>query len=138
MNMSNKIITNLLSIGIAFSGIALATPSFAGGKHHHGGHGNHPGHGPHHGGGGGGHRHHNGGGHHNGGYQPHYKRHNGDMGVALGVGALFGALAMAAADHPQEYYADNCYRYRVVHRCHYTAWGDEVCRTVRYERNICT
>jgi hypothetical protein len=134
MNFKSKIISGLVSFGIAFGGLGIATPSFAGGKHNHGGGGHHHGGGGHHHGGGG--HHHGGGGHHNNGGGNH-RRHNADVGVALGVGALFGALAVAAATSDNPHYHNSCRQYQVRHRCHYTQWGDRVCRRVTYERNVC-
>lgn len=76
----------------------------------------------------------------------HYHRHvrynhyryveqpRGDMAFALGIGALAGGLAVAAAarsGHAALPYGDEC-REVVVHRnCHYNRWGEYHCRRVR-------
>jgi hypothetical protein len=131
MNFKKKILPGIISIGLTISGLGIITPSFAGGKHHGGGGGHH------HGGGG---HHHGGGGHHGGG--DHYHHHHNGLAIGLGIGALFGAVAIASAEsgpgyYHNGYYHHDCCQVMTQRRCYTNQWGDYICHRVRYVRNVC-
>ncbi len=116
MKLSHKLATSLAAIAC----IGMVTPSFAGHGHHHR------------------HVHH----YRTDVYYHHdYRHYRSDMAFALGIGALAGGLAVAAAsDHPRPVYVYNDDQCREVVRersCHYNGWGEYHCHRVRYMRYFC-
>lgn len=139
MLQMNKKLVPLLSMGLAFYGFGVSTPSMAGDhphagkKHHQGQHHQND--------------HHHGNGHHH--HQPappqHHKHHDHtgrNIAIGLGAAALVGAIAIASANSGTPVYHQappirHCRRVVTEQRCHTNEWGDYICRNIRYVRHVC-
>lgn len=75
-------------------------------------------------------------------YHDNYRHYRGDMAFALGVGALAGGLAVAAATardyaKPVYVYNDQCREVVRERSCHYNRWGEYHCHRMRYIHYFC-